>query len=180
MSKILMRDLAYIKEGLSASEKTKFDNSVVLVTGCAGFLGYTFMQFFRLYGEELGIRKVIGLDNFMLGEPGWLAPFRDDPRFELKRFDIIKDSISGVAGAEQTNLIIHMASVASPTFYRQYPIETLDANIWGLRSLLDFYCERNIRGFLFYSSSELYGNPDPAHVPNRPPASANTRKYPPW
>ena len=65
-----MRDLAHIKEGLSASEKTKFDNSVVLVTGCAGFLGYTFMQFFRLYGEELGIRKVIGLDNFMLGEPG--------------------------------------------------------------------------------------------------------------
>jgi UDP-glucuronate decarboxylase len=58
-----------------------------------------------------------------------------------------------------------MASIASPMFYRKYPIETLDANIWGLRSLLDFYSERQIRGFLFYSSSELYGDPDPAHVP---------------
>ena len=162
---VLQCDLQHILSQLSPEERKKFSGATILVTGCAGFLGYTFMQFFRLYGEELGIRKVIGLDNFMLGEPGWLAPFRDDPRFELKRFDIIKDSISGVAGAEQANLIIHMASVASPTFYRQYPIETLDANIWGLRSLLDFYCERNIRGFLFYSSSELYGNPDPAHVP---------------
>ena len=58
-----------------------------------------------------------------------------------------------------------MASIASPMYYRKYPIETIDANIWGLRSLLDFYCERPIKGFLFYSSSELYGDPDAAHVP---------------
>jgi UDP-glucuronate decarboxylase len=41
----------------------------------------------------------------------------------------------------------------------------LDANIWGLRSLLDYYATRNIKGLLFFSSSELYGDPDPAHVP---------------
>lgn len=91
---VLQCDLQHILSQLSPEERKKFSGATILVTGCAGFLGYTFMQFFRLYGEELGIRKVIGLDNFMLGEPGWLAPFRDDPRFELKRFDIIKDSIS--------------------------------------------------------------------------------------
>ena len=31
--------------------------------------------------------------------------------------------------------IIHAASIASPTYYRQYPIETMDANVNGLRSL---------------------------------------------
>ena len=68
-------------------------------------------------------------------------------------------------GAEHADFVIHMASIASPMFYRRYPIETLDANVWGLRSLLDFYCEKPIKGFLFYSSSELYGDPDADHVP---------------
>ena len=58
-----------------------------------------------------------------------------------------------------------MASIASPSFYRKYPIETLDANIWGLRRLLDFYCEKNIRGLAFYSSSEIYGDPTPENIP---------------
>ena len=58
-----------------------------------------------------------------------------------------------------------MASIASPTFYRKYPIETLDANIWGLRSLLEFYKGKNIKGFLFFSSSEIYGDPFPEFIP---------------
>ena len=101
----------------------------------------------------------------MLGYPTWLNAFEQDGRFELKKFDIIHDDIKDISGADEADYIIHMASIASPTFYRQYPIETLDANIWGLRALFDFYCQKPIKGFLFYSSSELYGNPDPAHVP---------------
>ncbi len=62
--------------------------------------------------------------------------------------------------------MVHMASIASPTFYRQYPLETIDANIWGLRSLLDFYDQqKTLEGLLFFSSSEIYGDPDPAHIP---------------
>jgi UDP-glucuronate decarboxylase len=59
-----------------------------------------------------------------------------------------------------------MASIASPSFYRQYPLETMDANIWGLRRLLDFYRGSiNLEGLLFFSSSEIYGDPDPTHIP---------------
>ena len=36
---------------------------MVLVTGCAGFLGFYFMQFLAGYAAELGIRKIIGLDS---------------------------------------------------------------------------------------------------------------------
>ena len=35
------------------------------------------------------------------------------------------------------DFIIHAASIASPTYYRRYPIETMDANVIGLRNLLD-------------------------------------------
>ncbi len=37
--------------------------------------------------------------------------------------------------------IIHAASIASPIYYRKYPIETMDANVNGLRRLLD-HCAR--------------------------------------
>ena len=60
----------------------------------------------------------------------------------------------------QPDNIIHAASIASPIFYRKSPIETMDANILGLRSLLDYCVARQvspkpIRGFLFFSSSEI-------------------------
>ena len=163
--KQLSADLAHTLAQLSADERGQLRGATVLMTGCAGFIGYYYMQFFRRYADELGIERVIALDNFMLGRPGWLAPFESDPHFDLRAFDIITGDIGAIPGAERADFIIHMASIASPTFYRKYPIETLDANIWGLRRLLDFYREKDIRGFLFYSSSETYGNPDAAHVP---------------
>ncbi len=165
MENILINDIKHSLAGLTPEERAKFSGATILVTGCAGFLGYYMMHFFDAEAEELGIKKVIGLDNFMLGRPGWIQKLEANPRFDIQKFDIIKDRIEDVAGADEANLIIHMASIASPMFYRQYPIETLDANIWGLRRLLDYYCEKQVRGFLFFSSSELYGNPDPAHVP---------------
>ena len=162
---ILQNDIKHTLNGLTTAERAKFNGSTVLITGCAGFLGYYMMQFFAAECEELGIKKIIGLDNFMLGQPGWIKELEKNPKVALRKFDIIKDNIADIEGASEADFIIHMASIASPMFYRKYPIETLDANIWGLRSLLDYYSTRNIKGFLFFSSSELYGDPDPAHVP---------------
>ena len=162
---ILCNDIQHTLNGLTPEERAKFKDSTVLITGCAGFLGYYMMQFFAAKAEELEIKQIIGLDNFMLGQPGWIKKLEENPRVTLRKFDIIKDSIADIERAAEADFIIHMASIASPMFYRKYPIETLDANIWGLRSLLDFYATRSIRGFLFFSSSELYGDPDPEHVP---------------
>jgi UDP-glucuronate decarboxylase len=61
-----------------------------------------------------------------------------------------------------------MASIASPVFYRRYPIETIDANVLGLKTLLDFYAgSEQLAGLLFFSSSEIYGDPDPQCIPTQ-------------
>ena len=73
--------------------------------------------------------------------------------------------------------IIHAATIASPLYYRAHPLETMDTNINGLRNLLD-YClaqKENVwqkkkklarRGlFVFYSTSEIYGDPTPENIP---------------
>ena len=51
--------------------------------------------------------------------------------------DMANAKIEDVENSEDANLIIHMASVASPIFYRKYPIETIDANVEGLRNPSD-------------------------------------------
>lgn len=165
MNRIVKQDLERIWGGLTAEEKARFQGSTVLFTGGAGFLGFYFIHFLTHYQKELGVKKVICLDNFQVGEPKWLRDLSASGKVELHKFNVITDDIANVPGAGEANLIYHMASIASPIFYRKFPIETLDANIWGLRRLLDFYCEKNIRGFAFYSSSEIYGDPTPENIP---------------
>lgn len=165
MKKIVKQDLERIYNGLTTEERGEFQGSTILLTGGAGFLGFYFIQFFTHYQQELGIKKVICLDNFQVGEPKWLKDLSEEGKVELHRFNVITDDIATVPGAEEADYIYHMASIASPIFYRKYPIETLDANIWGLRRLLDFYCEKPIKGLVFYSSSEIYGDPTPENIP---------------
>ena len=49
---ILQNDIKHTLNGLTAAERAKFNGSTVLITGCAGFLGYYMMQFFAAESEE--------------------------------------------------------------------------------------------------------------------------------
>lgn len=161
---IVQQDLQYIHENYES--KNFFHGSTILITGCAGFLGYYFMQYFSRYAHEIGVKKVIALDNFKLFKAQWLENLAKESRIiDLHHFDIILDNMNSIRDAAQADIIIHMASIASPMFYRKYPIDTLDANVWGLRKLLDYYKEKTFKGFLFFSSSEVYGDPFPEFIP---------------
>lgn len=165
MKKVVQRDIERIYDGLTEKERKKFQGSTILFTGGAGFLGFYFTSFFAYYREKLGIKKIICLDNFQVGSPRWLRDFAEMGSVESYKFNIIADDIESIPDAENVDYVYHMASVASPVFYRKYPIETLDANVWGLRRLLDFYCDKPIKGLVFYSSSEIYGDPVPESIP---------------
>lgn len=165
-NRIINEDLKNIFNGLGAQEKAKFNNATVLLTGCGGFLGYYFVHFLTKYREQLNIKKIIGLENFLTGNKDWLNEVENKyDFFSLYEFNIISDDMGIIPEADNANLIIHMASIASPVFYRIYPLETIDANIAGLRKLFDYYLDKNIRGFLFFSSSEIYGDPHKDFIP---------------
>jgi UDP-glucuronate decarboxylase len=166
-NRILKEDIETIYKKLSREELEKLRGSTILLTGCGGFLGYYFMHFFSHYAEKLKIKKIIALENFLTGTKDWLTEMvNQQPELvDLREFNVISDSVNDVPGADEADIIIHMASIASPTFYRMYPIETVDANITGLRRLLDYYSDKKIKGFLFFSSSEIYGDPFPEFIP---------------
>lgn len=157
-------DMLFILNNLDEKDKKELKDSVVLITGFAGSLGYTLLHFFAMHGEELGVKKVYGIDNYMFGKPGWIERIINNPLFDLRQMDIVN---CGLEFAKDANIIFHMASLASPVYYRIHPIETIDADVIGLRRLLDFYKHKHIKGFLFYSSSEAYGDPPSCQIPTK-------------
>lgn len=165
-NQILADDLARIHRDLGQA-RTKLAGSTVLITGAAGFLGYYFVNYLVRYAEVLGIAKVIALDTFIVGSPTWLDGLSQShpERLEVHHFDIAQDQLDDIPEAKRSNFVIHAASIASPTFYRKYPLETVDGNIWGLRHILDYYRNSTLKGLLFFSSSEIYGDPDSSAIP---------------
>jgi UDP-glucuronate decarboxylase len=60
--------------------------------------------------------------------------------------------------------VIHAAGIASPYHYRVHPVETLNVAVNGTQNTLRIAQESGAR-FVYFSSSEIYGDPDSAHVP---------------
>ena len=166
---VVTQDLEYILENLS-DELQILRGKKILLTGGAGFLGYYFVQSVLEWNVRVDENQKIALtiyDNFIRGIPLWLTKLITNSNITLREHDIAYPLPNDI---DYFDYIIHAASIASPTYYRKYPIETMDANVNGLRNLLE-YClqqeERNksVKGFLFMSSSEVYGDPSPENIP---------------
>ncbi|WP_088890355.1 NAD-dependent epimerase/dehydratase family protein [Leptolyngbya ohadii] len=165
---VIAADLDYICGNLQA-EFSQMAGKKLLIVGGAGFLGYYLVQAI-LHWNKTGGTDPIALtvyDNYIRGIPEWLTDLEGDPHLKLQKHDITHPLPADI---EDFQFIIHAASIASPTFYRKYPIETMDANVNGLRTLLE-YCKQHkeagkpVEGFLFYSTSEIYGDPTPENIP---------------
>jgi UDP-glucuronate decarboxylase len=148
---------------------SRMSGSQLLITGGAGFLGYYLVQAPLAWNRANSTRSPITVtvhDRFYRGAPRWLDRARD-PHLRV----VERDVLVPMAPSEPAfDFIIHAASIASPTFYRQYPIETMDANVQGLRLLLDAAADRvgtesPLARMLFFSTSEIYGDPDAANIP---------------
>jgi nucleoside-diphosphate-sugar epimerase len=166
---LLRGDLGSIAEGAGA-ELAQMAGGHLLITGGAGFLGYYLVQavlhWNGAHGGSASIQVTV-LDNYRRGVPDWLVALRADPHLRLLEHDVSEPL---PAGLPAVHYVIHAAGIASPIIYRKLPIETMDTNVIGLRRLLDYARERQaspepVRGFLFYSSSEIYGDPLPGHIP---------------
>jgi len=168
LEELLRQDLDSITSSLQ-EEFGRMAGDRLLITGGAGFLGYYLIQAALHFNKIAGKApiQVTVWDNFIRGTPGWLTGLRADPHLTLERRDLIEPLPQSMPDFQW---IIHAAGIASPPFYRKHPIKTIDANINGLRNLLDYSVAQAgrgqpVKGFLFYSSSEIYGDPTPDWIP---------------
>lgn len=167
-AEVVAADLDHIARA-AGDELAMMAGKRLVVVGGAGFLGHSLVQA-PLAWNRLGRGAPIGvsvLDNFSRGVPPWLERLRGDPSLAILRHDVV-DPVPEEIG--EADYVVHAASIASPTFYRRHPIETMDANVGGLRRLLDFAVARAragrpLSGFLYFSTSEIYGDPPPEQIP---------------
>ena len=160
MTYVLKTDLTEIVSRLGEEAK-QFAGKTVILTGGRGFLGRYFLNVFAALNAnvlEAPVRLIV-LDNLITaGNYGSKSPGFDHMEF------VVHDVIRPFSFDENVDYVIHAAGIASPFYYRAYPLETLGVAISGTQNMLDLAKKKGAR-FTFFSSSEIYGDPDPEHIP---------------
>jgi UDP-glucuronate decarboxylase len=143
----------------------QLSSKTVLIAGGAGFLPSYLVDALARANDKLldAPCRIVSVDNHATGVASRLQHLRgrDDVAF------VELDVSAGVSLDERVDYIVHAASIASPTWYRQHPLETIDVNVLGTRHLLELARDHDVDGFLYLSSSEIYGDPPPERVPTK-------------
>ncbi len=162
MSKIIYSDIRGIVSAIKKDAKT-LSGKTIVITGGSGFLGKYFLYTVWYLNNKIFSKpcKVISLDNHITGTED-----KDNVMYGDKNFMFIKHDVRTIFNYEGTvDYIIHAAGIASPVYYVKYPLETLEVATLGTKNMLEFARKKRPASFLFFSSSEIYGDPDPNFVP---------------
>lgn len=158
---IVIEDINNIAKSLE-KEAEVLNGRTVIVGGGAGFLG-TYIVGTLIALNKNFLRspcKIYVLDNFITGKYNFTLSSKDS-HVEFIKHDIrrpLGDSLKG-------DFLIHAAGLASPVYYQKFPLETIDVTVNGTRNFLDFAKKNGSESVLFFSSSEIYGDPDPNFIP---------------
>lgn len=126
----------------------------ILITGAAGFLGSHLCDRLLASGHQ-----VIGMDNFITGNPANIAHLASNEDFTFYKHDV--SNYIFIPG--KVDAVMHFASPASPNpkspvGYFNLPIQTMKAGALGTHNTLGVAKANNAK-YLLASTSEIYGDP---------------------
>ena len=122
----------------------------VVVTGGAGFLGSHLSEALLDRGDE-----VVVLDNLVTGSVDNIEHL-----FGRKGFTYVQHDVSTYVWVPgPVDVVMHLASPASPKDYLEKPIQTLKVGSLGTHNTLGLAKAKDARYFLA-STSEVYGDPE--------------------
>jgi UDP-glucuronate decarboxylase len=124
------------------------NGKTVLVTGGAGFLGSWLCDVL----VELNA-NVICIDNLASGLESNISDLLTKDNFAFIKHDITQP----IFFDEDLDVVLHLASRASPFEFQRYPIQILKANTLGIWVALGIAKSHKAR-LLYTSTSEIYGN----------------------
>jgi UDP-glucuronate 4-epimerase len=131
---------------------------VILVTGCAGFIGFHLCR--RLLGEN---EDVCGLDNLneyydVNLKKARLAQIADHPRFHFIKSDVAdREGIDQVFRDHEFDTVVHLAAQVGVRYSVVNPHAYIDSNLTGFANVLEGCRHSGVRHLVFASSSSVYG-----------------------
>lgn len=159
MNYFLQEDIDKILDESWSSIK-KLSQKTILITGASGFLGRYFVESIRYYNSKsVNPIYAICIDNNITSSI--LNNYEDD-NIKWIYGDVSLVNIADI----KVDYIIHAAGIASPEHYRAYPLETIDVAVNSTKHLLEKAKKDNAK-MLFFSSSEIYGDPTPENIPTK-------------
>ncbi|MDB5200735.1 MAG: dTDP-glucose 46-dehydratase [Ferruginibacter sp.] len=148
---IIIEDVERI---VASIEWEKFLGKTILISGANGFLASYLVHSFLLANDKKAIgSKVIGICRNADNAAKRFKIYEGRKDFQI----IITDVAEPFSIEEKIDFIFHAASQASPKYYGTDPVGTMNANILGTNQLLSLANKNKVAGFLYFSSSEVYG-----------------------
>jgi len=130
----------------------------ILVTGAAGFIGFTFTRHLLVAG-----RAVVGVDSVndyydpALKEAR-VAELRTHPHFTFHRLDLAdRVATAKLFGGRAFARVVHLAAQAGVRYSLQNPHAYLDANLAGFLNVLEGCRASGTQHLIYASSSSVYG-----------------------
>ncbi len=144
----------FLRENISS--KTIPSNKKILITGSSGFIGkYLVRCLIEVFKEKK--LKVYGIDR--------IGSNISNKNYQFFKKDLYKLNRRNIPNLK-FDYIIHLAGIPSPVYYKQFPLRTIYLNSELTRELLEI-SKKNKSKFIYFSSSEIYGNPFIKFIPTK-------------
>lgn len=154
LHKIIREDIHRILSSLGEL-KEQFENKNCLVTGGAGFLGSYICDCLIGAGAN-----VVCIDNLSSGMFSFIKHLIKNPKFKYIKQNVTNEFKTN----SKIDVVIHLASLATPSLYEEYGIDIIKSNVFGTYNALEL-ARKNDARFFFSSTSEVYGEPEPKAIP---------------
>jgi dTDP-glucose 4,6-dehydratase len=152
---ILQEDIEYL---VGYFDFSSLYNSAVLVSGATGLIGSQLVKLLsclnRIKGANITIYALIR-DTHKAQ-----SIFQKLYGHEKIRFIVQEDIRQKPAFNDHIDYILHGASITSSQTFIEKPVETIDTAYMGTHTMLDLAKEKQIKGFVYLSSMEVFGITD--------------------
>ena len=135
-------------------------NKVILITGCAGYIGSVMSRFFIENGYN-----VYGVDSLVYGDKG-IEEIMDHPNFIFRKEDVrniegFEDILQKVEG------VVHLAAISGMPCCKKHPELAKEINYLATANLYDRCNEvENIKRFVFASTTSIFGATENGQIVN--------------
>lgn len=159
---VVEQDIKNIAAALT-DEARDLSGSTLVITGGAGFLGSYILAVMQELNRSVLASpcRVVAVDNYLTGSKGNLIMEITDPHITYVTADVRQP----LNLPTKADYLIHAAGVASPVYYKKFPLDTIEGTVLGVKHMLEYARENGAKSVLYFSSSEIYGDPDPNFVP---------------